>query len=159
MGEVETELANVLSRRRRRIVFAESCTAGLVAATLAEVPGISDWLCGSAVTYRDDTKVQWLRVSQADIDQHTAVSKVVAKQMALGVLASTPESDVAASITGHLGPNAPAGFDGVVYAAIAVNEGRCGGVWENRLQSTTRKARQREAAQWLLRRVVEELEG
>ena len=40
-------LANCLNQRQVGVVFAESCTAGLVAASLAQVPGISRWLCGS----------------------------------------------------------------------------------------------------------------
>ncbi len=113
------EVATLLERTKRRIVFAESCTGGLVSASLARVPGISGFLCGSAVVYRLDTKAKWLGVPAALLDDPGPVSEVVAREMALGVLAHTPEADLAASITGHLGPNAPDDQDGLVFIAIA----------------------------------------
>ena len=51
-----------LADRQMRIVLAESCTGGMISAELAKVPGVSQWLCGSAVTYRSPTKVEWLNV-------------------------------------------------------------------------------------------------
>lgn len=115
-----TTLAQELMATGQRIVFAESCTAGLVSATLARVPGISECLCGSAVTYRNDTKIQWLDVAANAIAHAGVVSGVVAKQMAAGVLKATPEADLAVAITGHLGPNAPEDLDGVVFVGTAV---------------------------------------
>jgi len=115
-------LANVLQSRRRRIVFAESCTAGLVSAILARVPGVSEWHCGSAVVYRLDTKHRWLGVSQALLDDPGPVSREVAVAMAAGVLERTPEADFAAAVTGHLGPNAPDDQDGLIWVAVASRE-------------------------------------
>jgi PncC family amidohydrolase len=112
-------VADYLQRHDLRVVFAESCTAGLVSATLAKIPGISNWLCGSAVTYREVTKTQWLQVPEADLQQFTAVSEPVTRRMAVGVLERTPEADWSAAVTGHLGPNAPAELDGVVYIGVA----------------------------------------
>ena len=114
-----TRLAQMLARTKTRIVFAESCTCGLLAATLGEVPGISQWLCGSAVVYQESTKSAWLDVSPEMIERCGVVSEDVARAMAVGVLGTTPHADVAVSVTGHLGPNAPAELDGVVHAAIA----------------------------------------
>lgn len=147
------QLANTLTERQLRVVLAESCTAGLASAALAQVPGISDWHCGSAVTYREGTKEAWLGVSAADIKQHTAVSDPVARQMAAGVLRETPEADFAASITGHLGPKAPAGFDGLAFIGIAHRQGESIDVLSVarvQLQSTDRVERQNEAAAMLL---------
>ena len=146
-------LAARLAETKKRIVLAESCTAGLAAATLARVPGISNWLCGSAVTYRESTKVQWLGVLPSDLRHETAVSEVVARQMATGALHRTPEADVAVSITGHLGPNAPAESDGLVFIGCAVR--RPDGTireWASRLLLTERirLPRQQEAASLLL---------
>lgn len=112
-------LANALKRFGVKVVFAESCTGGLVAASLAKVPGISDYLCGSAVTYRNDTKHQWLGVSNDKLTRPGPVSAIVARGMAASVLAMTPEADWSASVTGHLGPHAPRRLDGVVYMGIA----------------------------------------
>jgi nicotinamide-nucleotide amidase len=115
------DLAERLKETHSRIVFAESCTAGLIAATLARVPGISAHLCGSAVVYRNETKSAWLSVSADDLANESIgpVSGEVAAAMATGVLQMTPEADIAASITGHLGPDAPADLDGVIIVSIA----------------------------------------
>ena len=147
-----------LADRREKIVLAESCTAGLVAASLGAVPGISEWLCGSAVVYRIDTKQQWLRISGALIEAHTAVSRPVAEAMAKQVLQVTPEADWGASITGHLGPHAPAAQDGVVFVAVARRRPRSVRVVRYRLDAKTRAARQREAAVIVLQEVCRALE-
>lgn len=155
------QLATVLKKRKLRIVLAESCTAGLASAALAQNPGISQWLCGSAVTYREATKQAWLDVSAGDLKQFTAVSGPVAKQMALGVLEKTPEADFAASITGHLGPDAPQGFDGVVFVAVAERadgELKLLDVLRRELLSGTRVKRQEEAAGILLLRILEKID-
>jgi nicotinamide-nucleotide amidase len=116
---VAQNLADALRQRRLRIVFAESCTGGLVSATLARVPGISEWHCGSAVVYRLDTKHRWLGVPGGLLENPGPVSQAVAIAMATGVLERTPEADCAAAVTGHLGPNAPAEQDGLIWIAIA----------------------------------------
>ena len=114
------EVADLLADRRLRVVFAESCTAGLVSATLSRIPGISSYLCGSAVVYQVATKGVWLDVAPDILDKPGPVSRQVASAMALGVLSRTPQADVAASVTGHLGPNAPRKQDGLVYVGVAV---------------------------------------
>lgn len=120
LDETALRLAEKLRSRGLRIVFAESCTAGLLSATLSRVPGISEFLCGSAVTYRNGTKSAWLDVSTSDLSDPEIgpVSRTVAEQMCRGVLAQTPEADVAASVTGHLGPDAPPDLDGIAYVAV-----------------------------------------
>jgi PncC family amidohydrolase len=113
------ELARLLRARSLRIVFAESCTGGLVSAVLAAIPGISEHYCGSAVVYRIETKSEWLGISRELLDDPGPVSGAAAEAMALGVLARTPEADLSVSVTGHLGPNAPEGFDGLVFISAA----------------------------------------
>ncbi|MCA8982484.1 MAG: nicotinamide-nucleotide amidohydrolase family protein [Planctomycetaceae bacterium] len=114
------QLLNELIRLRKRIVFAESCTAGLLAATLGQIAGVSEVLCGSAVTYRNLTKANWLGIDPALLDNpHIGpVSEIVARQMAEGVLQRTEEAALAVSVTGHLGPNAPEEQDGIAYVGI-----------------------------------------
>jgi PncC family amidohydrolase len=115
------QLAGLLQQRAVRIVLAESCTAGLIAATLARFAGISEHLCGSAVVYRAATKRDWLGVAEADLDHPDIgpVSPQVARRMAVGALERTAEAALAAAITGHLGPHSPDGLDGVVYIGLA----------------------------------------
>lgn len=117
------QLAQLLFLREKKLVLAESCTAGLVSATLAQTPGISRWLCGSAVVYQEATKSAWIGVSPATLQQWTAVSTEVAIEMATGVLLKTPQADIAASITGYLGPETdPPEMDGVAFMAIALRD-------------------------------------
>jgi nicotinamide-nucleotide amidase len=117
-------LAGRLVAGHHKLVLAESCTAGLVAHTLSRIPGASNWLCGSAVVYRDGTKAAWLDVSaESRADPAIgAVSEQTALAMCRGAIAHTPEATLAASITGHIGPNAPEGLDGVVYIAAGTTK-------------------------------------
>ncbi len=112
-------LAELLREVGDRVVFAESCTGGLVAAVVSQIAGISENFCGSSVVYKVDTKTQWLGVPNTILEDPGPVSEVVARAMAIGVLIRTPEADWAAAITGHLGPNAPEEQDGLVYIGVA----------------------------------------
>lgn len=153
-------LAEALAQRQLKIVFAESCTGGLVSAALAGVPGISEWLCGSAVTYRSPTKVAWLGVDVHEIAKHTAVCSGVALQMASGVLEKTPEADVALSITGHLGPGAPEDMDGLVFVGVARRGKKLNpatDVVRSVLTSEGRLVRQREAASLVMLTALERM--
>jgi PncC family amidohydrolase len=117
---VARRVARLLQQSNHKIVFAESCTAGLVSGSLSRIPGISAWHCGGMVTYRDETKTAYLGIDPKVLKQAGPVSERVARQMAERVLERTPEATIAASITGHLGPNAPKKLDGLVYVAIAL---------------------------------------
>jgi PncC family amidohydrolase len=123
--EIAQRILEGLRRRQMKIVFAESCTGGLVSAILARVPGISDVHCGSAVVYRLDTKSDWIDVSKERLVDPGPVSSVVAAAMATGVLNHTPEANIGVSVTGFLGPSAPEGEDGHVFTAIAQRGGEC----------------------------------
>ena len=152
------DLALRLAEHAKRVVFAESCTGGLVSATLAEIPGISQWLCGSSVVYREATKRDWLAIAESDIARFTAVSEPVARTMATSVLERTPEADLSASVTGHLGPQAPEGFDGLVFVAVASRIDQRVEVLQvrsHRLRTLTRRQRQTEAAELVLNHLIE----
>ena len=144
------QLAEQLTERGEQLVLAESCTGGLIASTLATIPGISKHLAGSMVVYQEASKIAWLGVDSETLQKHTAVSAQVAHQMAVGIMKATPHADVAASITGHLGPGAPAGQDGKVFIGVA-HRGRSPKTWAIQLESTKRVARQREAAMTLIK--------
>lgn len=87
----------------RRISVAESCTGGLVAAALTEIPGSSDVFEGGLVTYSNDAKLDLLKVSSDLLETFGAVSIATAWGMAQGALAATG-ADVAVAITGVAGP-------------------------------------------------------
>lgn len=154
------EVAEALALSGCRIVFAESCTCGMVACELGKIAGISVWLCGSAVTYQSETKSAWLDVDAVQIETHTAVSNEVARSMAVGVLTKTPHADLSASITGHFGPAAPDGFDGVVFIGVAKRDerGKIGcTVTRHQLTTGDRQSRQTEATELVFRTVLETL--
>jgi nicotinamide-nucleotide amidase len=113
------KVVNLLEVSNTKIVLAESCTAGLASAILARIPGVSRFHCGSAVVYQVETKARWLGVPRALLRNPGPVSAEVVTQMASKALAITPQADVAAAVTGHLGPGAPEGQDGLVYVAFA----------------------------------------
>ena len=87
----------------RRIALAESCTGGLVAAAITEIPGCSDVFEAGFVTYSNDAKVELVKVSSDVIETFGAVSIATAWSMAQGALEAT-HADVAVAITGVAGP-------------------------------------------------------
>ena len=87
----------------RRIAVAESCTGGLVASALTEIPGSSDVLEGGFVTYSNRSKLELLGVSDEVVETFGAVSVAVAWAMAQGALDRTA-ADVAVAVTGVAGP-------------------------------------------------------
>lgn len=86
-----------------RIATAESCTGGMVAAALTDIPGSSDVVERGFVTYSNAAKKQMLGVREATLAAHGAVSEQVALEMAEGALAHS-EADLAVAITGIAGP-------------------------------------------------------
>ncbi len=102
---LQRAVALVAACRARGLVLAtaESCTGGLVAALLTEVPGSSAALDRGFVTYSNDAKADMLGVPPALIAAEGAVSEAVARAMASGALAHS-RADVAVSITGVAGP-------------------------------------------------------
>jgi nicotinamide-nucleotide amidase len=86
-----------------RLAVAESCTGGLVAAALTEIPGSSDVLEAGFVTYANEAKIGLLGVSEEVVDTFGAVSIAVAWGMAQGALKRTG-ADTAVAVTGIAGP-------------------------------------------------------
>ena len=88
----------------RRIALAESCTGGLVAAALTEIPGSSEVLDRCFVTYSDEAKRETLGVSSDVIDAFGAVSIACVYAMAQGALMNS-DADVAVAVSGIAGPD------------------------------------------------------
>jgi nicotinamide-nucleotide amidase len=100
---VEELVLELCRRSRLTLATAESCTGGLVAARLTDVPGSSDVFAGGLVTYADEAKRRQLGVPAELLDAHGAVSAEVAEAMAAGAR-GTFGSDVAVAVTGIAGP-------------------------------------------------------
>ncbi|MBA2466837.1 MAG: CinA family protein [Sphingomonas sp.] len=97
------EVVDANRKAGRRIALAESCTGGLVAAAITEVPGSSEIFEAAFVTYSNASKVTQLRVSEDLVETFGAVSVATAWAMARGALQAT-DADVAVAITGIAGP-------------------------------------------------------
>ncbi|MFT8325475.1 CinA family protein [Gluconobacter oxydans] len=93
-----------LCRTGRRLITVESCTGGLISATLSDIPGSSDVLEGGFVTYSNALKMSAVGVPEAILAQYGAVSIQTAEAMANGVLLNARDADVAISVTGIAGP-------------------------------------------------------
>jgi len=87
------------------IALAESCTGGMIAAALTDIPGSSAVLDRGFVTYSNDAKMDVLGVSAACLDTHGAVSQNTALEMVAGTLAAAPNATLALSVTGIAGPD------------------------------------------------------
>jgi nicotinamide-nucleotide amidase len=96
-------LLDLCRTRRLKIATAESCTGGLVAATLTDIPGSSDVVDRAFVTYSNAAKQTMLGVPPALLERFGAVSRETAEAMARGALAHAPVH-LAVSITGIAGP-------------------------------------------------------
>lgn len=107
IGQGDTLLAgrvlSLLRERKATLATAESCTGGLIASMLTQIPGSSDAFHAGFVTYANDIKRDVLGVSQADLDTHGAVSEEVVRAMALGAM-DRARANYAVAVSGIAGP-------------------------------------------------------
>jgi nicotinamide-nucleotide amidase len=97
-------LGELLKTRGLSCAAAESCTGGLISHLITQVPGSSEHFLGSVVSYRNEVKVNVLKVSREDLERFGAVSEQVARAMLKGVLRLTG-ADVGMATTGIAGPD------------------------------------------------------
>jgi PncC family amidohydrolase len=100
---LEIEVGKILHHRKLKLAFAESCTGGLVAHRITDVPGSSEYFWGSVVAYAYEAKVALLGVSWDTLNSRGAVSREPVLEMARGarrVLAT----DIGVSVSGIAGP-------------------------------------------------------
>lgn len=118
-------LADALRAQAWRLVTAESCTGGLLAAACTAVAGASDWFEGGFVTYSNEAKCEQLGIDAAWLARHGAVSEAVACAMARGALARAPRAEFAIAVTGIAGPGGavPGKPVGTVWLALAQRAG------------------------------------
>lgn len=101
--EIAQQLGEKLRQRGLYLVTAESCTGGLLAATLTAIAGSSSWFERGFVTYSNAAKQSLLRVSPATLERFGAVSVQTAEAMAVGALLQS-DANVSVAITGIAGP-------------------------------------------------------
>ncbi len=120
LNEAARALLGAMQAQSLQIATAESCTGGLIAALLTEVPGSSAVVDRGFVTYSNDAKHQMLGVPTRLLADHGAVSREVAMAMAEGALAHA-SADVSVAVTGVAGPGggSPEKPVGLVHIAVA----------------------------------------
>ena len=119
-GDIVEAVSDALRSRGLRLATAESCTAGLMAKRLTDLPGVSDIYVGGVVAYDNSVKEALLQVPEDLLATHGAVSEPVANQMAAGVVGRL-DADVGVAVTGIAGPGG--GTDekpvGTVWLAVS----------------------------------------
>jgi len=108
--------------RKLSLATAESCTGGLLAALLTDVPGCSHLFDRGFVTYSEEAKCEMIGVDRGRLDEYGAVSREIARDMAQGAL-NNSNADVAVSITGYAGRTPDGGEEGLVHFACAMRGG------------------------------------
>jgi nicotinamide-nucleotide amidase len=160
VGEGEESLAErvvqLLREKGSTVAVAESCTGGLVASRLTDIPGSSAYFLGGVVAYANEAKVRELGVDPAVLEEHGAVSELVVRQMAEGIRART-RAQLGVATTGIAGPEGGSEEKpvGTVWLALADGD-------DTRAQCYTLmrdRARNRELAthlalDWLRRRLL-----
>ena len=108
-----------LGKKPLTISTAESCTGGMIASKLIEVPGISENFMESIVSYSNEAKIKRLKVKKETLEKYGAVSEEVAREMLAGL-----KTDVAISTTGIAGPGGGSKEKpvGLVYIGIRVKD-------------------------------------
>ena len=101
---IEFEVAELLEQKKLHVTTAESCTGGLIAGTLVNVPGISAWFGEGYVTYSNEAKEKLLGVSHETLTIYGAVSKETAGEMAEGA-ARAAGGEASVAVTGIAGPD------------------------------------------------------
>ena len=117
------ELATVLLERGGKIATAESCTGGLIAKSMTDLAGSSDWFERGFVTYSNAAKTDMIGVPESVIKEYGAVSEAVANAMAGGTLRYSA-ADCSIAVTGVAGPagGSPDKPVGTVWIEVAVED-------------------------------------
>lgn len=97
--KIENQIVKILTDKKWKISFAESCTGGLMVATLVNASGCSNVLSESYVTYSEEAKMKILSVKKETLNRYSVYSKEVAIEMAKGLQKIT-NSNVSVSVTG-----------------------------------------------------------
>lgn len=122
--DLTRSLLKTCAENELMVATAESCTGGLVAAAITDIPGSSKVFDRGFVVYSNDAKQDLLGVMRQSLDAHGAVSREVALEMAAGAL-SRSKADMAVSVTGIAGPDGggPEKPVGLVHFACARRSG------------------------------------
>lgn len=134
---IEEAVIEKLKEKHMKVATAESCTGGLIAKRITDIPGASEVFDCGIISYANEIKHRVLGVSEDDLNKYGAVSEPVARQMARGAL-KVSGADIAVSVTGIAGPDSDSTNKpvGLVYIGLADRDN----VWVRELR-TSRKDR------------------
>ncbi|HET7090208.1 MAG TPA: CinA family protein [Anaerolineae bacterium] len=120
---LEELIGKLLTEKKLTLALGESCTGGLVAHRLTNVPGSSNYVLGGIIAYSNEAKERLLGVQHATLEEHGAVSGETAIEMAYGARAALG-ADVGLSVTGIAGPGGgtPEKPVGLVYVALSAGD-------------------------------------
>ena len=132
---IEEAVVGMLKEHHLKVATAESCTGGLIAKRIADVPGAPEVFECGIISYANGIKHKVLGVSEDDLNKYGAVSEPVAKQMAQGAL-KVSGADIAVSVTGIAGPDSDSTGKpvGLVYIGLADKEN----VWVREIRTSRR---------------------
>lgn len=132
---IEEAVVAMLKEHHLKVATAESCTGGLIAKRITDVPGASEVFECGIISYANEIKHKVLGVSKDDLNKYGAVSEPVAKQMAQGAL-KVSGADIAVSVTGIAGPDSDSTSKpvGLVYIGLADKEN----VWVREIRTSRR---------------------
>lgn len=132
---IEEAVVAMLKEHHLKVATAESCTGGLIAKRITDVPGASEVFECGIISYANEIKHKVLGVSEDDLNKYGAVSEPVAKQMAQGAL-KVSGADIAVSVTGIAGPDSDSTDKpvGLVYIGLADKEN----VWVKEIRTSRR---------------------
>jgi nicotinamide-nucleotide amidase len=153
--EIEQVVVKLLAQQKKTLALAESCTGGLIASRITDVPGASEVFLGGVVGYANAAKEKFLGVRSKTLKQHGAVSGAVAQEMALGVREKFG-SDFALAVTGIAGPGGGTAEKpvGTVFIALASAAGVEVKVFLNAWdRATFKQVTATQALDWLRRAV------
>ncbi len=120
---LEEAVVKLLEKYELKVTTAESCTGGLLAGRLVNVPGASEVFREGFITYSNKAKRKYLEVSKSTLKKYGAVSEQTAREMATGGVFAT-DSDICVAVTGIAGPDGGSEEKpvGLVYIATYMNE-------------------------------------
>ena len=132
---IEEAVVGMLKEHHLKVATAESCTGGLIAKRITDVPGASEVFECGIISYANGIKHKVLGVSEDNLNKYGAVSEPVAKQMAQGAL-KVSGADIAVSVTGIAGPDSDSTGKpvGLVYIGLADKEN----VWVREIRTSRR---------------------
>lgn len=154
---LESRIGELLRERGLKLATAESCTGGLIAHRITNIPGSSDYFLGGVVAYAYEAKVAQLGVSWETLQAYGAVSRETVVEMARGAR-RTLEADLVVSVTGIAGPGGglPEKPVGTTWIGLSTPEGE----WARRFVWDGDRAQNKAySAQAALQFVIDYLQG